>query len=97
MKRVTEFLEFAIEGREVLTAARAQKVLREWESVVGATLAARTRVDRFDHGTVWVEADGSAWAQEIRLNAETVLGRLNELAEEDGLFQRIKVGTRRPE
>ena len=95
MKKVNDFLGFAIEGKEVLKAARAQTALRSWPSVVGETLASKSIVEKFDHGTVVVEVDGSAWAQELRLNSETIIRRLNEIAGESGLFLKIRVVTRR--
>ncbi len=91
MKKVTDFLGFAIEDREVAKAARAQGVLRQWDSVVGPMLATKTRVDKFDHGTIWVVAEGSAWAQEVRLNSELIVRRLNEIAGEP-LFVKLRVG-----
>lgn len=97
MKRVTDLLGFAIEGQDVLRAARAQRVLRDWEDIVGEFLASKVKVDRYDHGTLFVEAEGSAWAQEFRLNSETILSRLDERADEPGLFKKIRVGIRRSE
>lgn len=90
MKKVTDFLGLAIEGKEVLKAARAQSVLKRWEEAVGPLLASKTHIDRYDHGVLLVEAEGSAWAQELRLNSETVVFRLNEMAGEK-LFQKIRV------
>lgn len=90
MKKVTDFLGIAIEAKAVLPAARAQTVLKQWDSVLGPMLATKVVVEKYDHGTVWVVAEGSAWAQEVRLNSELILGRLNELAGES-LFSKIRV------
>ena len=91
MKKVTDFLGHAIAGQDVLKAARAKTVLRNWEEIVGSYLSKKVTVDKYDHGTLFLIADGSAWAQEARLNAETILTRLNEEAGESGLFTRIRV------
>ncbi|MES1228441.1 MAG: DUF721 domain-containing protein [Armatimonadota bacterium] len=85
----------AIASPDILEGARAQKVMRNWEEAVGALLASKTTPDRFDHGTVWVASTGSAWAQEIRLRREEIVGRLNQMAGED-LFTDIRVGVRAP-
>ena len=95
MKRLSEVMATAIVCTDVLDGARAQKVMRNWEEAVGGLLADKTSPDRFDHGIVWVAATGSAWAQEIRLRREEIVGRLNEMAGED-LFKDIRVGVRAP-
>ena len=93
MKRLDDLLPKAMGRTEVLKAARAQKVMRMWPEVVGEMLASRTSPDRFDHGTVWVSSQGSAWAQELRMRQGEIVSRLNELAGEN-LFKEIRVGTR---
>jgi predicted nucleic acid-binding Zn ribbon protein len=99
MKRLSEILPGALGKPEVLRAARAMRALRRWDAVVGATLAAKTTPDRFDHGVVWVSAAGSAWAQELRMRREAVLAKLNVLAGEPSLFRdmRVCVGPVQPE
>jgi hypothetical protein len=87
-------LKAAVARDEVLNAARAQKVLREWDSIVGAGLAGRSHPDRYDHGTVWVAVESSTWAQELRMSKETILAKLREKAGETGLFQDIRFGVR---
>jgi predicted nucleic acid-binding Zn ribbon protein len=86
-------LHDAIERDEVLKAARAKLIFRQWGEVVGPELAKRCAPDRYDRGTLWVAAEGSAWAQEIRLIKPLLLSRMNDLAHE-GLFQDVRVGVR---
>lgn len=95
MKRVADLLGKAVEQKEVLRAARAQAILRRWVSVVGEVLATKATPERFERGTLWVAAAGSAWAQEIALRKELILDRLNDLADER-LFEDLRVGTREP-
>ena len=96
MKKVNDILPDALVGKEVLKAAKAQSVLREWKEIVGGILATKTTVIRYDHGILWIEAEGSAWAQEMQLNSEIVLARLNQAAGQKNLFEKIRIGTRRP-
>ncbi|MCC6404522.1 MAG: DUF721 domain-containing protein [Fimbriimonadaceae bacterium] len=91
MRQLSEVLPEALGRSDVLRAARALRVARRWESVVGQILAARSAPDRFDHGTLWVAVTTSVWAQEIRLRRESILQRLNEAAGERGLFQELRV------
>ncbi|MCU0315036.1 MAG: DUF721 domain-containing protein [Fimbriimonadaceae bacterium] len=94
MKRLSEVLAGSLDRPEVLKAAKAQMVMRRWEEVVGPTLAEHCQPERYDHGTVWVRASGSAWAQEIRTRQEDIVSRLNQLAQESGLFMNLRVGVR---
>ncbi len=96
MKRISEVLVEAIEGKEVLRAARAQVVMKRWGEAVGATLASNSTPDNYDHGVLWIAASGSAWAHELRLRQETILSRLNEMADEPGLFEQLRIGSRKP-
>ncbi len=85
----------ALDRSEVLRTARAQAAMRQWPEVVGEILAAKSEPDRFDRGTLWIVAQGSAWAQELRLRKDLILTRLNEQANEPHLFLDLKVGTRK--
>lgn len=84
----------AIGREEVLRAARAQRVLREWDHIVGPSLAGRSHPDRFERGTVWVAVEGSAWAQELRMVKDVLLDRLEQRCGESGLFLDIRFGVR---
>lgn len=79
---------------EVLKMARAQIAMQKWGEVVGPALAERSAPDRYEKGTLWVVATGSAWATEIRLRKEEIVKRLNEAAGETGLFSEVRVGVR---
>jgi predicted nucleic acid-binding Zn ribbon protein len=96
MKRLDEWLSVAVERREVLREARCQSALAAWSDVVGPQIAAHTVPERVEKGTVWVAATGSAWAQELRMRAQSVIEGLNASAGEPGLFVGIRVGVRPP-
>lgn len=94
MRKLSNMLPDAVAKDEVLKAARAQKVLKDWASIVGPGLAERSHPDRYDRGTVWVAVEGSAWAQELRMGKEMILARLREKAREAALFQDLRFGVR---
>ena len=96
MRPLHEILKYAVDNPEVLRKARAQGVLRRWEEAVGTVLATHCVPDNYDQGMLWIASTNSAWASELRMRKGTVLSRLNEMAEEPGLFQDLRVGTRRP-
>lgn len=84
----------AVGQAEVLRAARAQRVLRDWPKIVGPSLAKRSHPERFDRGTVWIAVEGSAWAQELRMIKDVILDRLEQQAGEAGLFFDVRFGVR---
>ena len=94
MRKIDGLIGAALGRPEVLRAARAQQAMKHWSEVVGGGLADKSTPDRYEKGTLWVVASGSAWAQEIRLRKEDIITRLNDRAGEKGLFEDIRVGTR---
>jgi predicted nucleic acid-binding Zn ribbon protein len=95
MRKLDRFLEDAIPTAEVLKRARAQIVLRRWPEIVGEFLAARSFPERYDRGTVWVCVEGSAWAQELRMQKNEILHRLRDEARDRDLFVDLRFGVRK--
>lgn len=94
MNPIKQLLNSGIVPPEVLRAARALSVLKRWEAVVGADMGNRCWPERYDRGTVWIAVTGSAWAQELRMQKDVLLARLNEMAGEDSLFVNLRFGVR---
>ena len=94
MRKLGHMLSPAIGREEVIRAAKAHRVLREWESIVGKSMAERSYPDRYDHGTVWVAVEGSAWAQELRMQKDQILERLRERSSDPTIFQNLRFGVR---
>jgi predicted nucleic acid-binding Zn ribbon protein len=93
MNRVDQLLAVALGRSEVLRIARAQRAAKHWETVVGKTLAAKSKPDRFEKGTLYVAVQSPEWAQELRLRKDVVIQRLNEIAKET-LFRDVRFGVR---
>lgn len=94
MNPIQHLLNSTVVPPEVLRAARAISVMKRWEQVVGKEMANRSWPERFDHGTVWVAVVGSAWAQELRMQKDEILSRLNTLADDPSLFVSVRFGVR---
>lgn len=77
-----------------MRTSKAFKVLREWSSIVGEGMASRSCPDRYDHGTVWVAVEGSAWAQELRMQKDQILVKLQEKCGDPSLFNNLRFGVR---
>lgn len=89
MRIMADVLGDAIGRKEVMRAARAQILFKRWGEAVGDHLANNTKPDRFDKGTLWFTASGSAWSQETMLHKNVILSRLNEMAGEE-LFSDLR-------
>lgn len=87
-------LSRAVGRDEVLRMARAQQVLRDWPEIVGEGLSQRSHPDRYGRGVVWVAVQGSAWAQELRMQKDTILRRLRERCGDSSLFTDVRFGVR---
>lgn len=61
-----------------------------WAEIVGAEIAEHCRPDRYADGQLWVQADSTAWATQLRMLAPNVVGKLNERLG-DGTVTRINV------
>lgn len=94
MNPIQNLLNSTVMPPEVLRAARAITVMRKWELVVGKDMANRSWPERYDHGTLWIAVTGSAWAQELRMQKDEILSRLNTIADEPGLFINARFGVR---
>ena len=94
MRKVGHLLSPALGREEIIRTSRAFKVLRDWSSIVGDEMASRSYPDRYDHGTVWVAVEGSAWAQELRMQREKILEKLQEKCGDPTLFVNMRFGVR---
>jgi predicted nucleic acid-binding Zn ribbon protein len=54
------------------------RLVREWRSVVGEGLAARSTPVRILEGILIVDVKDNAWMQEMRFHQKRILGRIEE-------------------
>lgn len=94
MRKVGQMIRPALGREDVARAGRAFQFLREWPAIVGDEMALRSFPDRYDQGTVWVAVEGSAWAQELRMQREQILEKLQEKCGDPGLFVNVRFGVR---
>ncbi|HMS54003.1 MAG TPA: DUF721 domain-containing protein [Fimbriimonadaceae bacterium] len=94
MRKLGNMLKDSLGRDSILRTARAQRTMRHWEEVVGEAMAKRSWPERFEKGTVWVAVEGSAWAQELRMNKEVILARLRALSDDPTMFVDVRFGVR---
>jgi predicted nucleic acid-binding Zn ribbon protein len=56
---------------------RGWRAVSEWEGLVGARVARRTRAVGFRDGTLQVEVEGSAWMQELGFLKRDLVQKIN--------------------
>lgn len=69
---------------------RGNRLLSEWNELVGPKVAARTRPDGIRDRTLWIEVATSAWMHELNLLKASLLARLVERLGPPPLFEDIK-------
>jgi hypothetical protein len=55
-----------------------QQAIGNWPEVVGPHIAASTRADRVREGILFVSCKSSAWANELSLHKDQIVGGLNK-------------------
>ena len=95
MKRIDRVLEFAFDQKEIVKAAQVGQALRRWDEIVGEELARRSWPDRYESGTVYVAAAGSAWSQELRMKKTLILDRIAQMLGTRALVADVRFGVRK--
>lgn len=96
LQKLANVFPEAIDRREIVRTARAQRALRDWPAMVGELLASRSQPDRFDRGTLWVSVQGSAWANELRMLAPQILAKIAIATGDPDLVTELRFGVREP-
>lgn len=95
MKRIDRVLEFAFDQKEIVKAAKVGQALRRWDEIVGEELARRSWPDRYEAGTVYVAAAGSAWSQELRMKKTVIMDRIAQMLGSRALVADVRFGVRK--
>lgn len=54
-----------------------QRLFTDWTALVGAEIAAHSRVESFADGVAEIRTDSTAWARQLQLLAPSIVRRLN--------------------
>ena len=96
-RRVASALDRVLEELGLARVVEQHAVFSEWESRVGAEIAAIAKPYRIDGDTLIVRVENAAWMNELSLRQNEVMARLNEgrrRARIDRLVLRLDPGTR---
>ncbi len=82
MKRLKEAIEEAVVSAGIKSAINQESAVVLWDTVVGKTVSSVTKAERVESGTLIVRVETSVWRQELHLQKEEVIKKIN-----------IKIGT----
>jgi hypothetical protein len=91
---INSIVSKAVDRPEVIRSALALRAIKNWNEIVGESMAEKSWPDKFDGHVLWVACTGSAWAQELRMKKESILVKLNEFCDQDKLFSDVRFGVR---
>jgi len=75
--KVGDILSTILKDRGWNRVVRQHRALVEWDDAVGAIIARNARPIRIDRDVLVVIVASPAWAQELSMMKETIIGRLN--------------------
>ncbi len=57
---------------------KEQRVIDEWQSIVGEAVAKAARIKRFQHGKLLLHVSDAVWRQELSLAKEKMRQKIND-------------------
>ncbi|MCX6132462.1 MAG: DUF721 domain-containing protein [Ignavibacteriales bacterium] len=83
IKSLGDALDELIESLGIKKKLREQNVFDFWDRAVGERIAQVARPTRIAKGTLFVDVKSGVWRNELSLRKTEILGRLNEVLEEE--------------
>ena len=86
-----------LEQRGVASEVREQRLVTEWEDIVGERVAVRAWPDGLRQGVLFIRVSNSAWLHELSFLKEAILASANRMAGPPTLVKevRLHLGPRR--
>ena len=78
MKQLKKAIEEAIEGAGIKSALHQESAVTLWGAVVGRTVSSVTKAEGVDSGTLVVRVESSVWRQELHMQKEEMINKLNK-------------------
>jgi len=73
-------------GKETYQRFLYSEVIHNWSKIVDATIAAQVRPVTIEHGVLFVDAQNSAFKDQLKFFAEEIIDAINENFAEEGLL-----------
>ena len=76
-------LQQAIEQHGLERGMVEQRLLQQWEALVGPAIAAHATPQRLRAGVLWLKVGEAAWRQELSLMRRELIAKINTWAGDD--------------
>ncbi len=84
-KKVGDILPVVMKGLGLDTKLRETQLAREWQEIVGTTMARRSSPCGARSGVLLVEVENNVWMQEVRFHQREIIARIRERFPELGI------------
>ena len=78
MKHLKKAIEEAIDRAGIKPALNQEAAVGLWSVVVGEAVSAVTKAERVESGTMIVRVDTPVWRQELHMQKEEILKKINK-------------------
>jgi hypothetical protein len=89
LKGISDLIGSAVSRPELVRHAKAAQALERWAELVGREFAEVSSPKKYEAGRLTVAVSSAGWLQEMRLQTDSFLKKLNKLAGEP-LFSEIR-------
>ena len=80
-----------LEQRGVASEVREQRLVTEWEDIVGERVAVRAWPDGLRQGVLFIRVSNSAWLHELSFLKEAILASANRMAGPPTLVKEVRL------
>ena len=77
MKHLKKAIEQAISGSGIKPALDQETALELWNVIVGDVISQVTSAEKVDSGTMFIKVDSSVWRQELHMQKEELVKKIN--------------------
>lgn len=95
-QKLGDLTEALLDARGWADEVESASVVTRWEEIVGADIAAHTRIESFDAGRLIVRASSTAWATNLKLLLGTVRSRIAEVVGPQIVTDIVVLGPKAP-
>ena len=78
MKHIKQAIEQATDVVGIKPALDQETAVIHWNTVVGKAVSAVTKAEKVESGTLIVRVDTSVWRQELHMQKEEILKKINK-------------------
>ena len=78
MKHLKEVINEVVEDAGIRSAINQEAAIILWEEVVGEVVSSVTKAERVESGTLTVKVETAVWRQELHMQKEEVINKINK-------------------